>query len=297
MFYRLRKHINYGRFNAKTKRILDTAPIEYREAPLAIVSMVSNHDPQMYIIAVKSLYRRLGRGKIVSIVDADMPQASRDLIRHHLGPVEFVHLESIDTGRCQRGGTWERVLYCVERSAREYVIQIDCDALCFGPIPEVLDCVDQNRSFTLSEGYPVKPLSDWVEDGEKKGSDHIVISFEKRAREHPDAANLRYVRGSSGFAGFARGGISRSMVEDFHEVMQSVHGDRWREWGTEQIASNFAVANSPSGLPLPYPVYSSYEGGALPQPCSLLHFIGTWRFDGDTFANLANQQADEMPKS
>lgn len=296
MFYRIRKRLNYQAFNSQTKRILDTPPMPYREAPLAIVSMVSNLDPQMYIIAVKSFYHRLGRGKVVAIVDADMPGSSRDLIRKHLGPVEFVHLESIDTGKCQRGGTWERVLYCVERSEREYVIQIDCDSLCTGDIPEVLDSVENNRAFTLAEGLPIKPLFDWVEDGERNGSNHIVNTFEMKARQYPGGERLKYVRGSSGFAGFAKGGVSRQLLEDFHEKMAALHGERWKEWGTEQIASNFAVANSPGALALPNPKYSTYTGGELPAESSLLHFIGTFRFKGEVFSSLANRQAELIAK-
>ena len=108
MFFRLRRRLNYSKFDSQTRGVLDTPPIAYQDAPLAIVSMVSNFDPQMYIIAVKALYRRLGRGKIAAIVDADMPESSRALIRKHLVKVEFVHLEDINPGKCQRGGTWER---------------------------------------------------------------------------------------------------------------------------------------------------------------------------------------------
>lgn len=294
MFYRIKKAWHYAQFNRSTKRILDTPPLKPVEAPLAIVSMVSNHDPQMYIVAAKALYARLGRGHFVTIVDANMPQRSRDLIRRHLGEVEFVHLESIDTGKCQRGGTWERVLYCVERSQREYVIQVDCDTLAFGPIPEVLDCVEHNRAFTLSAGSGKKPLAEWVDMGARTANNHITEEVEVRALEYPDAAQVQYIRGSSGFAGFARGGVSRAFVEDFHEKMQRIHGARWTEWGTEQVASNFAVANSPDSLPLPKPKYATYVGGPLPDGCSLLHFIGSYRFKGGLFAALANGVAAEL---
>lgn len=301
MFYRLRKSIANGRFNRKTERLLRTPPINYKEAPISIVSMVENKDVQMYILAVKALYRRLGRGKIVSIIDADLPQASRDLIREHLGPVEFVLLDSIDTGRCQRGGTWERVLFCVDRSATDFVIQIDADVLCFGPIEEVLDCVEQNRAFTIAENMPVKPLADWVQNGIERKQDHIVTAFEIKAREFPNVDKWLYVRGSSGFAGFAKGGVTRAILEEFHAGGLKVHGARWTEWGTEQIASNFAVANSPDSLPLPYPKYATFEPEyatfqkqGITSDMSVLHFIGIFRFDLDVFPMLANREIDAM---
>ncbi len=292
MFFRLRRYLNYAKFDRQTRRVLDTPPIQYREAPLAIVSMVSNLDPQMYIIAVKALYRRLGRGKIVAIVDADMPEESRDLIRKHLVKVEFVHLEDINPGKCQRGGTWERVHYCVSRSAQEYVIQIDADTICVGLLDAVVESVDQNRSFTLGEGLPKNPLAEWAGIRAQDPGGHIVQAFEQRSKEYPDARNLMYVRGSSGFAGFAKGAYDTARLEQFHETMQGIHGERWKEWGTEQIASNYVVANSPDSIPLPHPQYSTYVGGPIPVPCSALHFIGTFRFAGRIFAGFCNREID-----
>ena len=265
--------------------------------------MVQLLDVQMYILAVKALYRRLGRGRIVAIIDADFPENKRQLIRDHLGPVEFQILEDLDTGRCQRGGTWERVLYCVDRSATDYVIQIDCDTLCFGPIEEVLECVKRNQAFTLSEGIPIGPLPNWVEKGISRKSDHIVNTFELRAREFPDADKWRYVRGSSGFAGFAKGGVTRELLETFHDGGVKVHGERWKEWGTEQVASNFAVANSPDSIPLPYPQYATFEPKyatfqkkGITKEMSLLHFIGAFRFDLGIFSHLANREIEAMLK-
>jgi hypothetical protein len=293
-----------SRFDRQTTRILDTPPIEYKDAPLSIVSMVEKRDVQMYILAVKALYRRLKRGKIVAIINNNLAQKDRDLIRRHLGPVEFHILEQLPVGRCQRGGTWERVIFCVNRSATDFVIQIDADVLSFGPLDEVLECVEQNRAFTLSEGVPIAPLNAWVEKAKARNSNHIVNALELRGPEFPNAENLLYVRGSSGFAGFAKGAISFEFLEKFHDGGAQVHGARWTEWGTEQVASNFVVANSPGALPLPYPKYATFEPeyatfqkeGIKPS-MSLLHFIGAFRFDLGVFPDLANREIDAMIKA
>jgi hypothetical protein len=266
--------------------------------------MVQESDVHMYILAVKSLYRRLGRGRIVPIVLRNFPQRDRDLIRHHLGPVEFHALEDLPTGNCQRGGTWERLVFCVNRSATEYVIQIDADVLCIGPIEEVLNCIEENRSFVLAEGIPVQPLPAWVEKGIARKSSNIVTRFEIRAAELPDADKWSYVRGSSGFAGFAKGAASLQLVEMLHAGGVKVHGESWTEWGTEQIASNFTIANSPNSLPLPYPKYATFEPeyatfqkkGITPD-MSLVHFIGAFRFDMGVYPELANREIDEMLKA
>jgi hypothetical protein len=265
--------------------------------------MVENLDVQMYILAVKALYRRLRKGKIVAIVDADLPEKQRQLIRQHLGPVEFRHLEDLDTGTCQRGGTWERVIHCVDRTDKDYVIQIDADTLCFGNLDEVVKCVEENQAFTLAETIPIKPLTEWVQNGVDRKSDHIVNTFELKAKEFPNAEKWKYVRGSSGFAGFAKGGVTRELLETFHAGGLKVHGDRWKEWGTEQIASNFTVANSPNSIPLPYPKYATWEPEyakfqqkGITDDMSLLHFIGAFRFDLGAFKMLANREIDAMLK-
>jgi hypothetical protein len=296
LFYRLRRNINYFKFYNQTSRILKTPPIAYKEAPLTIVSMVAAFDVQMYILAMKSLYRRLKRGKILVVADGVDEQA-RDLIRHHLGPVRFLNIEDIDTGNCPRGGTWERLVHIIRNTSQEYTIQMDADILCVGPIPEVLACIEENRAFTLSDsqGLPKQPLLDWAE--EPRQSENIVIAFEKRARDYPNSSELLYIRGSSGFAGFAKEAISIEFLESFHRNGLQLMGERWKEWGTEQLASNFVVANSPNSLVLPVPKYLTFERhdlSKLAEEPSLLHFLGYCRFDQGLFAKHANLEIDAL---
>lgn len=294
MFYRLRRKLNYFKFYRQTRRIWDTPPIAYKDAPLTIVSMVAGYDVQMYVLAMKSFYRRIQRGKIVVVADG-IDERNRDLIRKHLGPVQFLNVEEIDPGDCPRGGTWERLVHIVRNTAHEYTIQMDADVLFVGPIPEVLDCVERNRAFTLSDsqGVPKQPLSQWADD--PRQSDNIVIAFEKRARDYPDASNVFYIRGSSGFTGFAKGAVDIEFLERFHRNGSQLMGDRWKEWGTEQIASNFSIANSPDSLVLPVPKYLTWERHELPpQDLSVLHFLGYCRFDGGVFPTYANREIDAL---
>jgi hypothetical protein len=255
--------------------------------------MVAGHDTKLYILAIKSLYRRLGRGRIVVVTDR-VSEASRQLIRTHVPGIEFIPVESIDTGNIQRGGTWERLLYCIDRSASSYVIQMDADVLCVGPIPEVIESIENNRAFTLADGIPKKPLADWVQDAIARNSDNVVFEFEKRGPSFPDADKLLYLRGSSGFTGFAQGAITHSFLKNFYATAASILGPRWQEWGTEQISSNFCIANSPGSVGLPKPKYLTWEHHALPQDLSLLHFLGYCRFDEGVFERFANREIDAL---
>lgn len=286
MFYRLRSKYKKARFYRLTAEILETPPMPVVNAPWSIISMVAKSDVQMYLLSLKSFYSYIGRGKIVAIIDRDLPQDSRDLLKRHFPGIRFVILEDIDTGICQRGGTWERVLHLVDHSREEYAIQIDCDTLTFGhDIDEVLHCVANNIPFTLgSGGNPIESMSEAASRARRSEGNFVGLAAERLFDRYPNAEGLKYVRGSSGFAGFAKNGISREMVEDFHRNMEKLLGARWTEWGTEQCASNFAIANSPNAVVMQRPKYGNFSPGINRAMASFLHFYGTHRYEDDFFA-------------
>src|SRR5689334_4786925 len=125
MLYRWRTNLKRARFYRLTQGILKTAPVPVVDAPWSVVSMVGNSDVQMYLLALKSFYSHIRRGKIVAIIADNMPKESRSVLLKHFPGIQIVILESIDTGICQRGGTWERILYILEHSKTEYTIQLD----------------------------------------------------------------------------------------------------------------------------------------------------------------------------
>ena len=285
MFYRLRKSRQTKRLNSAISGILDTPPIDVRDAPWCIASMVANADVPMYLLSLKSFYPRLGRGKVAAIIDRDMPQELRDTLTRHVPGLEFVILEDIVTGSCQRGGTWERLLYVLDRSESEYTIQIDADTLTVGDnMDEVIRCVDTNTPFTMTDGFELMSLPEVAEEAEATPSNYIGIVTERMFARYPDAG-LHYIRGSSGFAGFSRGGFTRAAITRFHEEMEKLVGvKRWREWGTEQCGSNFAIANSPGAFILPYPEYASFTPHVARREAKFFHFIGANRFRDDYYA-------------
>ena len=285
MFYRLRRTLKTTRFDRQIAGILQTDPLPVKDAPWCIVSMVAGRDVPMYLVAMKSFYRRLGRGKIVAIIDRDLKQPLRELLVKHLPGIEFVVLEDISPEPCQRGGTWERLVYCIDRSEREYTIQLDSDTLTVGDLDEVKDCIVRNRAFTMSDGFTRMTLREAANMGEATPSNYIGIATEKAFAGYEGAEGLYYIRGSSGFAGFAKGGFTRAAITTFHQKMEKLVGERrWREWGTEQSGSNFAIANSPDPIVLPYPEYASFDHHVPRPKVKLFHFIGAFRFDDGYFA-------------
>jgi hypothetical protein len=296
MLHRFRSRRAKDRFYRLTAGIMDTPPMPVVDAPLSIISMVSNSDVQMYVLAMKSLYARLKRGKMIAIIDRDMPAESRQTLERHLPGVRFAILEDIDTGPCQRGGTWERILYVLDHSANEYAIQADADTLAFGPdLDEVVRCVDNNLSFTISNaGRPIEPMLDIVADARAMKSDYVGIVLEGMFDKYPGAEKLKYVRASSGFCGYAKGGISRAAAEQFHIEGEKLMGERFKEWGTEQSVSNFVIANTPGAVVLPYPKYANFWPGLARGKSAFHHFIGAHRYLDDYFATLAKGVIAEL---
>lgn len=298
MFYRWRTKRKRDRFYKLTHGIMDTPPMPVAEAPWSIISMVSNHDVQMYLLSLKSFYANIGRGKIVAIIDRDMPAELREVLLRHFPGIELVILEDIDAGSCQRGGTWERLVYVLDRAGEEYAIQIDCDTLTFGmDIGEVLNCVKNNTAFTLSGAKrTIVTMPEAAAMARSAHGNYIGVVSERLFDRYPGAETLRYVRASSGFAGFARGAFSRWRIDDFHREMSGLVGPRWTEWGTEQCGSNFAIANSPNAVVLPYPKYANYGPETVRGQCAFLHFIGTYRYLGDYFAELGVEAINTLKR-
>ena len=61
-------------------------------------------------------------------------------------------------------------------------------------------------------------------------------------------------------------------------------GGIWREWGSEQVASNYVIANDPGPLQLPYDHYVNHWSEPLPADPAFVHFIGTYRFRNGNYS-------------
>lgn len=291
MLYRLRRSLNYRLFDRLVAGVHDTPPLRIVDSPLRIVSLVAvPRDLTMYLLAAKVLYRRIGHGQFVMIPDGELPPAWRDRLRRHLGDgLTIQPINEIPLGACQSGGCWERLLACLDWSEHHYVVQMDCDTLALGEIPEVCEAVAANRAFTMAEGLPLQSFAEAAAWAAAQGDSdtHVVGEAQLAFARHPRRDALRYIRGSAGFTGFAQGGTTRAEAELFHQEMEALLGpDRWRIWGTEQVASNVLIANSPDPLLLPYPDYSCVVRYSDLSPVRFAHFIGTDRFYRQRFARL-----------
>jgi hypothetical protein len=113
------------------------------------------------------------------------------------------------------------------------------------------------------------------------GMDRLVV---------PQIAHPLYVRGCAGFAGFAPSKDGRGLAEAFSREAQALLGaDRWAQWGSEQVASNFVIANEPDARLLRYDRYLNFWNEGVPADARFIHFIGTYRYTGRAYIDATRQ--------
>ena len=288
MFYNLKTKMKRSWYNLNCRAILDTEPLRIREAPLLFLTMVSHDDLLMYLIAIKSLYWRIREGRIAVTNDGSLTPDDIDLLNYHLDRPEILDVRRIETGPCPRGGCWERLLTAIDFCAEQYLIQVDSDTLTLNAVPEVIEAYRNNRSFVLGtyDGQRIVSLSEALAFAKTVTSDHVQVVAERCFVNFLDGG-WRYVRGCAGFSGFARGHHSRAHAEAWSRRMQTALGEKWSEWGSEQVTSNLLIANATDSVVLPYPRYANFDEmfdlALDPAQRAFIHFIGTFRYSRGTY--------------
>jgi hypothetical protein len=290
------------------KAVLDTAPIEAAGDGVVIFSMIGSRVLLPYLVAVKSLHARLGRGRIAILDDGSLTRSDRAVLAHHLADPEIFPIARVATGACPTGGCWERLLTLLDLTQRDYVIQLDSDTLTLDSLPEVEGAIAANRGFTLlgdptADANGILSLPDFMAAYHPGGSGidpagpaHIQSSIEGNWDRFPDAAAWRYVRGSAGFAGFPKGGAGRGAAEAFSAAAAGIVGaEKWARWGSEQVASNFLIANGLDPVVLPYARHLNYWNEAPPANAAFLHFVGTHRYSTGEYRRRTMEAIASLP--
>ena len=122
MFYKLRQRTNRAWFNFWAREILSTPPLTERDAPLVTLSMVSHLDLVMYLVAIKSYYRVMGRGRVVVLNDGSLSESDLVLLKRHVPFVKIVPISEVRTAPCPSGACWERLLLISEYVKDNYVV-------------------------------------------------------------------------------------------------------------------------------------------------------------------------------
>src|SRR4051812_7377784 len=137
MFYRFKNKIRRTWFDYRCRGVLLTRPIDIQDSNIRIVSQLSHSDLTMYLLAIKSVYMQLGRGRVVILDDSSLTANDRATVLYHVPGADIVNIKDVATDNCPRGGCWERLLLIADIVRDYYVIQMDSDTLTLNSIPEV----------------------------------------------------------------------------------------------------------------------------------------------------------------
>jgi hypothetical protein len=288
----------------QARAVLETPPRKATADAPVLFSMIGTRVLLPYLVAAKSLHRRLGRGQFVILDDGTLTANDKAVLARHLDGPRIVHIDDVDTGPCPRGGTWERLLTLLDLRGEGYVIQLDSDTVTVGPVPEVERAIAEGRGFILP-GDDDSQLLGIAEIAARTprqyhrdtpGS-HVQGAIESVMDEVaiPGREDLRYTRGCSGFAGFAPSDGGRALAEAFSLEASRLLGERrWAQWGSEQVTSNFVLANEADTLVLPSARYVNFWDDDLPPGVGFVHFIGTCRYHRGAYTEATRRAIAEL---
>jgi len=286
----VRRKLGAWQHDRVVRSILNTPPIKPTDDGLILFSMIGTKVLLPYLVAVKSLHAQLGGGRIMLLDDGTLTTQDRAVLAVHVGDPVILTFGDVDTSPCPQGNCWERLLAILDLRCEYYVIQLDSDTVTLGPVPEVLQAIAENRSFTLGGGTEdaargFMAIPDMIRDIYPDGPQypHIQSVVESALRGLSDANALRYIRGCAGFAGFSQTATGRARAERFAVDAGALVGPRFEEWGSEQAASNFVVANDPNPIQLPYHRFTNHWEEALPEEPAFIHYIGTYRYERGSY--------------
>lgn len=289
----LAERLNQLRFEAAASGMRGTRPVTRGERDFAVLSMVRRKDLMAYLLAIKSFVLRARPGRIVVVADPTLDEADTKLIRRHVHGVEIHKAEAFRRPALPVGGTWERLSAIAALNGECSVVQLDADTVTLGDVPEVVEAACSGWSFVLrpEPGEQIVDLATAAAVGRRKleESAHIQAVAESRLTELSDPHARRYVRGCSGFTGFGRGALDPAALDDLSRQMRGLHGERWNEWGSEQVASNLLAASAARAFMLPHPRYCNADHQT--RATVLAHYIGYVRFRTRAYEDHARQAA------
>ena len=280
-FSRIFNKLNRLWFDFCCRGVYKTPPVKCNpSSKVVVVSQLYHPDLTMYMLAAKSLARYISPCAFVIVDDGLLPR-DKQILSGHFEPIRFIPSQDVELSECPKGGTWERLLTLSKENRDNYVIQLDADILVLNELSEVQESIDQDRTFTLGTktGQHLIDLSEASCAAHSKKNNHVQNYAECALGQYPGKDNLKYVRGCSGFTGFARGQLPLKEIEEFSVQMEKLIGkDKWHEWGSEQVTSNFMAANAEKSLVLSVDRYPFWGRDVDVSQAVLVHFFGTFRY-------------------
>ncbi len=291
IFKRLRTEFFKGLYLRNVGCVLETRPLKSGNLPFIALSMVHQRDVIAYLVAIKSFAKFANPERVVIICDPTIGEHEKSIFKTHIPHVELRNALEFRDPRIPTGGCWERLSAITAYSPESYVVQLDADTVTLDAISEVTFAVVQKNGFVLGEKLNQKILTlNEASSNAMKSTSHHIQALSEQTLADAGLNGSFYIRGCAGFTGFPPDNAMREKFFDFSLKMAAKTGQRWSEWGTEQVTSNFLVANATETRILPYPKYSTpfrHEGVGAFQ-----HFIGEIRFRNRSYEIASIQAID-----
>lgn len=248
--------------------------------------MVQRTDIAAYLVAIKSFAYFMQPRQIVVVCDPTITPDDKHLLGQHLPNAVFNSIAEFRHPQLPVGGCWERLQAVAHYAKTNFVVQLDADTVTLAPLPEVAEAIEQRRGFVLNgflpgdddDDEPAKDLASLAQASHYalRWSPRHIQALAEQQLAHAGLTEPHYVRGCAGFTGFPAEPALLDRAIDFSTRMQHQLGTRWSEWGTEQVTSNYLVANAAGTRLLPMPQYSA--AGPSLDDHAFVHFIGSTRF-------------------
>lgn len=295
MFYQLKDQLNRLNFALECNNIYKTPPIAAKtDAPIAVLTQLQHKDVLLFFIAIKSFAQKINLNKVIIINDGSLTSSDIDNINKHI-PIAIIRsAKEFEEDHCPKGACWERLLAIAHFTKDYYVIQLDSDTLTLSEIPEITKNIESSTGFVIGtwDNQEIEPMSVCA----KRVLSNVKITSESHVQMTAEASFLNlnkldelfYVRGCAGFSGFPKNSIDKQFIIDFSQSMENLIGQKWHQWGSEQVMSNVVIANLERRMVLPHPKYCDCTK-IKPEVTSFIHFIGECRFKSSTYSTLSKK--------
>ena len=279
---KLKRRYWQSRYNGTVRAVLDTAPISPGANNYTALSMVHHRDVMSYLVAIKSFAAHASPARVTVVCDPSITDEDRRIFSTHIPHIEMLRAEDFRHPDLPTGGTWERLQAIAAKARTSYTVQVDADTVSMGALTEVVDAAKANAGFVIGEhkNQRILSLEQASENARTWSNQHIQAQVEKLLGSS-GLRLRRYVRGCSGFTGFPVDEQMMSKLQEFSACLTELVGERWCEWGTEQVSSNFLVANSNDAGLLPFPDYRTPQNDLT--QVRFGHFIGYMRFSNGLY--------------
>ncbi len=291
---RIHHKIQLKLFNHATRHFTQLPPLTLSNHPVCLVSLMCHRDVNQYVVAVNSFCQYLLPSRIIAVDDGSLSPKDKRQLQTLIPALEILAAKQFADSRLPTGGCWERIQAIADFVKDHYVIQMDADIFSQNKIDEVIAYSQQCLPFMLGTNHETgQKINTATEISEVatglhangKGSHHVQVMAEINLPGLNYKPNLKYVRACAGFAGFPKNSFAIEDLCIISEYMVKTIGDKWYNWGSEQVTSNIILANQANTKILPIKFYNSAD--FYTPALKLIHFIGTCRFDKGIFQKLA----------